>query len=158
MSLFVQISTMNLLCAWHGDKIFKASDGWFCLVSGLSFMPVFPLSLLRCLIMSQLQLPLPSWQFDFTNFLSYPALTASGFRGMIYASSEVRFYSLNYCFFCSSSMVNPASTMIDASQENTRKSAISPAKVDWNLDFEKLIWGQNAILLFYQSTIKKRNF
>ncbi|XP_055272121.1 synaptotagmin-like protein 2 isoform X7 [Moschus berezovskii] len=28
----------------------------------------------------------------------------------------------------SSSMVNPASTMIDASQENTRKSAISPAK------------------------------
>ena len=54
-------------------------------------------------------------------------------------------------------MVNPASTMIDASQENTRKSAISLAKVDWNLDFEKLIWGQNAILLFYQSTIKKRN-
>ena len=43
---------------------------------------------------------------------------------------RVRFYSLNYCFFCSSSVVNPVSTMIDASQENTRKSAISPAKVD----------------------------
>ena len=87
MSLFVQISAVNLLCAWHGDKIFKASDGWFCLVSGLSFVPVFPLPLLHCLI-SQLQLPLPSWQFDFTNFLSYPALIASGFRGMIYTSSK----------------------------------------------------------------------
>lgn len=42
---------------------------------------------------------------------------------------RVRVYSLNYCFFCSSSVVNPASTMIDTSQENTRKTAVSPAKV-----------------------------
>lgn len=44
---------------------------------------------------------------------------------------KVRFYSLNYCFFYSSSVVNPASTVIDMSQENTKKPNVSPEKVDW---------------------------
>lgn len=60
---------------------------------------------------------------------------------------RVRFSSLNYCFFCSSTMVNPASTVIDMSPENSRSSAVSPAKVDWTQALKNHIFGGNSIFL-----------
>lgn len=147
---------MNLLCAWHGDKIFKASDGWFCLVSGLSFIPVFPLPLLRCLI-SQLQLPLPSWQFDFTNFLSYPALIASGFRGMIYASSKGKVLFSELLFLLQFQRGKSSIHHDWCIPGKHKEVSYISSQGRLNLDFEKLIWGQNAVLSFYQSTMKKRN-
>lgn len=80
---------MNLLCAWYCDINLRDSDGLFCLVSYLSFISVLPFLSLHCLIISQL--PLPSWQFDVTNFLSYRALIVFGFRDIIYASSKGEF-------------------------------------------------------------------
>lgn len=60
---------------------------------------------------------------------------------------RARFSSLNYCFFCSSSVVNPASTMIDKSRENSRSSAVSPAKVDWTQALKNHAFGGNSIFL-----------
>lgn len=80
---------------------------------------------------------LPSWQFDLTNFLPSPAFNALDCGAMIYASYGVRFCSLNDGFFCSSNVVDPASRVIDMSQENTRNPAVSLPKVDWAQTLKK---------------------
>lgn len=49
---------------------------------------------------------------------------------MIYASTEGEVLFSASLFLCSPSVADPASTMIDMPQENTRNSAASSAKVD----------------------------
>ena len=93
-----------------------------------SFAP--SLHLFLYLIMARPQFLLPSWRLDLINSLPSPALKVLDGEAMTYASSRVRFYPLNDCFFCSSNVVDPTSVVSDMSQQNARNPAVSLPKVD----------------------------
>lgn len=102
------------------------------------FLSSLMLPLHLCLTIAFVLVPNHGWspvsspflQFDLVTFPTSPVLEALGRGAMIDASDRVRFYFLSDGFFRSSSLVDPASSVIDMSQESMRTPAVSLPKVD----------------------------